>query len=153
MVSFNFVLVVVTFLFLLLGILLYSYAQQQGIAVPTVNGKPNTDLLFPEIALNEGVGIGVAVTFLLGLIAAAYSSADSALTSLTTSFCVDFFVCVVCFIFCSMCFLCGCLSFLVRLGCFFLCVLVRSRWIQGTLQQRNSRLSEGVASLVCFSWQ
>mgnify|MGYP007048495979 CR=1 FL=1 len=79
-----------TFLFLLLGILLYSYAQQQGVAVPTVNGKPNTDLLFPEIALNEGVGIGVAVTFLLGLIAAAYSSADSALTSLTTSFCVDF---------------------------------------------------------------
>ena len=90
MVSFSFVLVVVTFLFLLLGILLYSYAQQQGIAVPMVNGKPNTDLLFPEIALNEGVGIGVAITFLLGLIAAAYSSADSALASLTTSFCVDF---------------------------------------------------------------
>ncbi len=66
MVSFSFVLVVVTFLFLLLGILLYSYAQQQDIAVPTVNGKPNTDLLFPEIALNEGVGIGVAITFCWG---------------------------------------------------------------------------------------
>ena len=42
------------------------------------------------IALNGNLGIAVAVTFILGLIAAAYSSADSALTSLTTSFCVDF---------------------------------------------------------------
>ena len=49
-----------------------------------------TDLLFPEIALNGNLGFGVAITFILGLIAAAYSSADSALTSLTTSFCVDF---------------------------------------------------------------
>jgi len=55
-----------------------------------MDGKPKSDLLFPEIALNSGLGIGVAVTFMLGLIAAAYSSADSALTSLTTSFCVDF---------------------------------------------------------------
>jgi len=45
--------------------------------------------LFPEIALNSGLGITLGVTFILGLIAAAYSSADSALTSLTTSFCVD----------------------------------------------------------------
>ena len=45
---------------------------------------------FPEIALNSGLGLTLAITFLLGLIAAAYSSADSALTSLTTSFCVDF---------------------------------------------------------------
>ena len=90
MISFSFVLVGVTFLFLLLGILLYSYAQQNGIAIPEVDGKANTDLLFPEIALGGGLGMGVAVTFILGLIAAAYSSADSALTSLTTSFCVDF---------------------------------------------------------------
>ena len=53
-------------------------------------GKENTDLLFPEIALNSGLGIVMGIVFLLGLIAAAYSSADSALTSLTTSFCVDF---------------------------------------------------------------
>jgi Na+/proline symporter len=55
-----------------------------------VDGKAKTDLLFPEIALNGALGLGVGVTFILGLIAAAYSSADSALTSLTTSFCVDF---------------------------------------------------------------
>ena len=90
MISFSFVLVGVTFLFLLLGVLLYSYAQANGIEVPQVDGKANTDLLFPEIALNGALGSIVAVTFLLGLIAAAYSSADSALTSLTTSFCVDF---------------------------------------------------------------
>ena len=90
MISFSFVLVGVTFLFLILGILLYSYAQQKGLAVPMVDGKANTDLLFPAIALQGGLGVGVAITFILGLIAAAYSSADSALTSLTTSFCVDF---------------------------------------------------------------
>ncbi len=55
-----------------------------------MDGSPKTDLLFPEIAFNGKLGIGVAITFILGLIAAAYSSADSALTSLTTSFCVDF---------------------------------------------------------------
>jgi len=55
-----------------------------------MDGKPKTDLLFPEIALNGGLGISLAIVFLLGLIAAAYSSADSALTSLTTSFSVDF---------------------------------------------------------------
>jgi len=55
-----------------------------------MDGQVRTDLLFPEIALNSKLGIVLAVSFLLGLIAAAYSSADSALTSLTTSFCIDF---------------------------------------------------------------
>ena len=90
MVVFSVVLVVVTSLFMVLGALLFIYAKKEGIAIPLVDGNPKTDLLFPEIALNGGLGIGVAVTFILGLIAAAYSSADSALTSLTTSFCVDF---------------------------------------------------------------
>jgi len=90
MVVFSIVLVVVTGLFMLLGALLYIYAAKEGIAVPMMDGSPKTDLLFPEIALNGNLGIAVAVTFILGLIAAAYSSADSALTSLTTSFCVDF---------------------------------------------------------------
>ncbi len=49
-----------------------------------------TDLLFPEIILNGDLGITIAIIFILGLIAAAYSSADSALTSLTTSFSIDF---------------------------------------------------------------
>lgn len=90
MVSFSVVLVVVTFVFMLLGALLYIYADRFDIAMPLMDGKPKSDLLFPEIALNSGLGMTVAITFMLGLIAAAYSSADSALTSLTTSFCVDF---------------------------------------------------------------
>ncbi|WP_299363207.1 sodium:solute symporter [Winogradskyella sp.] len=90
MISFSIVLVVVTFLFMLLGALLFIYAKKHHIEVPLMDGSPKTDLLFPEIALNSGLGITLAITFMLGLIAAAYSSADSALTSLTTSFCVDF---------------------------------------------------------------
>ena len=90
MVSFSIVLVIVTFVFMLLGALLFIYAEKFQIAIPIMDGKPKSDLLFPEIALNSGLGMTVAITFLLGLIAAAYSSADSALTSLTTSVCVDF---------------------------------------------------------------
>jgi len=90
MVSFSIVLVIVTFVFMLLGALLFIYAEKFQIAIPLMDGKPKSDLLFPEIALNSGLGMTVAITFILGLIAAAYSSADSALTSLTTSFCVDF---------------------------------------------------------------
>jgi len=90
MVSFSLILIVVNFVFLLLGALLFIYADKYHIATPLMDGQPKTDLLFPEIALNSGLGVIVAVTFMLGLIAAAYSSADSALTSLTTSFCVDF---------------------------------------------------------------
>ena len=90
MIVFSIVLVVITGLFMLLGALLFIYATQQGITIPLMDGSPKTDLLFPEIALNGNLGVSVAITFILGLIAAAYSSADSALTSLTTSFCVDF---------------------------------------------------------------
>lgn len=89
-ISFTVVLVVVNFIFLLLGALLFIYAEKNSIAIPTMDGRTRTDLLFPEIALNGGLGIGIGVVFLLGLIAAAYSSADSALTALTTSFSVDF---------------------------------------------------------------
>ena len=89
MLSFSVVLTFVTFLFMLLGALLFIYAKKNNIAIPLLDGKPKTDLLFPEIALNSGLGITLGITFILGLIAAAYSSADSALTSLTTSFCVD----------------------------------------------------------------
>ena len=89
MLSFSIVLTFVTFLFMLLGALLFIYAKKNNIAIPLLDGKPKTDLLFPEIALNSGLGITLGITFILGLIAAAYSSADSALTSLTTSFCVD----------------------------------------------------------------
>jgi solute:Na+ symporter, SSS family len=75
-------LVLVNLIFLSLGALLYIYANEKGITA-------TKDELFPVVALNGGLGVGLGVVFILGLIAAAYSSADSALTSLTTSFCVD----------------------------------------------------------------
>ena len=90
MISFSGVLVLVTALFMFLGSLLFTYKDINGIEIPSMNGQVRTDLLFPEIALNSELGLVLGISFLLGLIAAAYSSADSALTSLTTSFCVDF---------------------------------------------------------------
>ncbi|OAB81540.1 sodium:solute symporter [Cochleicola gelatinilyticus] len=79
---FTIVLTIVNFVFLALGLLLTVYAQQNGI-------DAHKDQLFPEIATQSGLGLGIAIFFLLGLIAAAYSSADSALTALTTSFSID----------------------------------------------------------------
>ena len=72
-----------TVLFLALGVLLYKFAMDQGISIPE-----QSDELYPLLALNH-FGILAGVVFLLGIIAAAFSSADSALTALTTSFCVD----------------------------------------------------------------
>ena len=89
-ISLGFVLILVNFVFLTLGALLFIYAEKFGIAIPTVDGSVKTDLLFPEIALNGNLGMTIGIVFILGLIAAAYSSADSALTSLTTSYCIDF---------------------------------------------------------------
>ena len=90
---FSIVLVFANLLFLTLGALLYIYAGEVGIEMPTqlVNGemKPATDLLYPTIALQH-LTPTIGIVFILGLIAAAYSSADSALTALTTSFCIDF---------------------------------------------------------------
>jgi Na+/proline symporter len=71
-------------LFMFLGVLLYVYAHQNGITIPD-----KTDNLFPIIATQGYLPKMVTVFFMLGLIAAAYSSADSALTSLTTSFSID----------------------------------------------------------------
>jgi Na+/proline symporter len=91
MFTMSVLVIIVNFLFLSLGALLFIYADKFGLEIPVVDGRTRTDLLFPEIAMNQGLGIGLAITFIIGLIAAAYSSADSALTSLTTSFSVDFF--------------------------------------------------------------
>ena len=88
--SLGFILIVVNFIFLTLGALLFIYANKFNIAIPIVDGSVKTDLLFPEIALQSNLGMTVGILFILGLIAAAYSSADSALTSLTTSYCIDF---------------------------------------------------------------
>ncbi len=79
---FTIVLVVVNFFFLALGVLLTDYAATNGI-------DAHKDNLFPMIAMSGDLGIATSLFFLLGLIAAAYSSADSALTSLTTSFSID----------------------------------------------------------------
>ena len=71
-------------LFLSLGVLLYTFANRQGIAIPE-----RSDDLFPTIVNSGALPAVVGVFFIIGLVAAAYSSADSALTSLTTSFSVD----------------------------------------------------------------
>ena len=84
MYFFSVVLIVVNIFFLALGAMLYLYAEQIGMDIT------KGDDLFPLVALKADLGLGVGIFFILGLIAAAYSSADSALTSLTTSFCVDF---------------------------------------------------------------
>jgi SSS family transporter len=89
MLWFSVILSVVTFMFLLLGALLFIYAERFDVAIPMLDNNIKTDLLFPEIALNTNLGLILSSFFVLGLIAAAYSSADSALTSLTTSFCID----------------------------------------------------------------
>ena len=84
MLWFSLTLVFVNLLFLSLGALLYMYSNANGIAIPD-----KADYLYPLLAVNGYLGTLVAILFILGLIAAAYSSADSALTALTTSFCID----------------------------------------------------------------
>ncbi|RYJ51237.1 sodium:solute symporter [Flavobacterium petrolei] len=91
MFTFTGIFVIINIFFLSVGALLYIYADKNGIAIPVdlITGKPRTDLLFPEIALNHLSTIP-AIVFLLGIIAATFATTDSALTALTTSFCVDF---------------------------------------------------------------
>ena len=89
-ISLGFILIFVNLIFLFLGALLFTYAAKFHIDIPVVNGQTKTDLLYPEIALNNNLGIPVAILFIIGLMAAAFSSADSALISLTTSFSLDF---------------------------------------------------------------
>ena len=90
MFTFTGIFVIINLFFLGVGALLYIYANNNGVAIPTDSlGKPRTDLLFPEIAFNY-LTIVPSVIFLLGLTAATFATTDSALTALTTSFCVDF---------------------------------------------------------------
>lgn len=84
MFTFSGILVFVNLMFLTLGALLYIYASEVGIAIPE-----RTDLLYPTLAL-EHISPFIGIVFILGLTAAAYSSADSTLTAMTTAFCVDF---------------------------------------------------------------
>lgn len=84
MVSFSVVLVGVNIVFLTLGALLFIYAERMGIELPA-----KADQVYPMLATQGGLPLIAGLLFVLGLIAAAYSSADSALTALTTSVCVD----------------------------------------------------------------
>ncbi|QNF31870.1 sodium:solute symporter [Adhaeribacter swui] len=84
MFTFSIILVLVNILFLSLGALLYIFAEAKGITLPTKG-----DDVFPFLALNYFPAFA-AIAFILGIVAITYASADSALTALTTSFCVDF---------------------------------------------------------------
>jgi Na+/proline symporter len=89
-VSFSFVMVLVNVFFLSLGVLLYTFMDASHIQVPTsAEGKIITDSLFPTLALNH-LGHLAGLAFIIGLTAATFSSADSVLTTLTTSFYYDF---------------------------------------------------------------
>jgi Na+/proline symporter len=85
MLWFSVVLVGANLLFLTLGALLYLF--KDTFALSSINAG---DQLYPALALGGHLGSVAGILFIVGLVAAAYSSADSALTALTTSFCVDF---------------------------------------------------------------
>lgn len=87
---FSIVMMIVTFCFLSLGALLYQYYDYANIQLPlnAETGKVITDKVFPNLALNH-LGIFAGLVFIIGLTAATFSSADSVLTTLTTSAYVD----------------------------------------------------------------
>lgn len=84
MAAFYAVLVFINLLFLTLGALLYLYAAQVGLQQPA-----QSDALYPTIAFQH-LDMVAGIVFLIGIVASTYASSDSALTALTTSFCIDF---------------------------------------------------------------
>lgn len=84
MCTYGFAFVPANLLFMCLGVLLMLLAQRQGVALPQAG-----DELLPMFAATGRLGSVVVVLFTVGIVAASFSSADSALTSLTTSYCVD----------------------------------------------------------------
>ncbi len=91
MLWFSFVMLIVTTLFVSLGVLLYHFIEVKHIDPSgfTTDGKVITDNVFPYLAMNY-FGAFTALAFIIGLTAATFSSADSVLATLTTSFCIDF---------------------------------------------------------------
>lgn len=83
MTTLSLVLIPVNLIFLFLGAMLFIYSGHFNIAPP-----PSSDHVFPDIAFNY-LGTTAGIVFIIGLVSAAYSSADSALTSLTTSTSID----------------------------------------------------------------
>ncbi|WP_257666792.1 sodium:solute symporter [Parapedobacter tibetensis] len=86
MLTFTGIFVITNIFFLSVGALLYVYAGQHGIDAAAL---ATPDYLYPEIALNH-LAILPGIVFMMGLTAATFATTDSALTALTTSFCVDF---------------------------------------------------------------
>ena len=84
MCLYGFCILPVNLLFLALGVLLYTFAAREGIAIPDAG-----DRLLPMLVGSGALGTFVVFPFTIGITAAALSSADSAMTSLTTSICVD----------------------------------------------------------------
>lgn len=84
MYTYGFAFTPVNFLFLALGVLLLSLASQKNIELPALN-----DDILPMFCTSGILGHSILIFFTIGIIAAAFSSTDSALTALTTSFCVD----------------------------------------------------------------
>lgn len=84
MYSYGFMFLPINLMFLSLGALLGMYAHAQGIQIPA-----NTDQLFPMLATGGYFNVSLGIIFIIGIIAAAYASADSALAALTTSFMID----------------------------------------------------------------
>ncbi|MCD4736332.1 MAG: sodium:solute symporter, partial [Bacteroidales bacterium] len=83
-ITLGWILIPVNIIFLIMGASLYIYATNTGVSIPSL-----TDNFFPQIAFNH-LSVLAGLTFFIGLMSAAYSSADSAITALTTSFSVDF---------------------------------------------------------------
>ncbi|WP_353182246.1 sodium:solute symporter [Parapedobacter lycopersici] len=86
MLTFTGIFVVINLFFLAVGALLYIYAAQAGI---DISGLRTPDYLYPEVALRH-LTLVPGIIFMMGLTAATFATTDSALTALTTSFCVDF---------------------------------------------------------------
>ncbi len=84
MCSYGLAFVPANLLFMCLGVLLLLLAQRQGVPLPS-----SGDELLPMFAATGRLGSAVVVLFAVGIVAASFSSADSALTSLTTSYCID----------------------------------------------------------------
>ena len=75
---------IIIFVLLVLGVILYTFAERMGITMPA-----GSDNMFPTVATSSTMPLVVGVLFILGLVSSTYSAAGSALTALTTSFTID----------------------------------------------------------------
>lgn len=89
--TFSFFIAAAQTLFLFLGVLLYMFATQKGLQLPSEGGKfTSPDELFPTLTMNYFGSIGV-IAFFIGVVASTFASIDSCIAALTTSLSYDFF--------------------------------------------------------------